>query len=364
MRNYFQLLFALLAFPYTSYSQMFGGQLLASEPINIASLNCNLATNNGVLIAGIAATGVNSIVSYTDGDGSLHNGQTVSSSGVAGLTATLLPGNFATGPGTLTYTITGTPASSGSAYFSLSIGGQSCILSRIVNFNGISGITDHSCGAANVHNAAISYGSMTDQDGNVYKTCIINNREWMAENLKVSHYRNGDLIPVETSNAGWVNTTSGICSWYNNDSITNHCPYGKLYNWHAVADSRNLCPSGWHVPTDSEYVALINYLDPNANGGIQQNNAGGPLKSTGTQYWTAPNADAVNSTGFSGLPGGCRNIDLNGLFNFINGGGYWWSSTPAGSGGAQHILLNLNNGTAARSFTYRRQGDSVRCIRD
>jgi len=112
-----------------------------------------------------------------------------------------------------------------------------------VTFDAISDQLPHSCGAPKVHNPAKSYGSMTDQQGNVYKTIVIGSQEWMAENLKTSIYRNGEPIENVTDNAQWVGLATGARCYYNNDSQY-ECPYGKLYNWYAVADPRNLCPTG------------------------------------------------------------------------------------------------------------------------
>ena len=98
----------------------------------------------------------------------------------------------------------------------------------------------HTCGADSVHNATLNYGSMTDQDGNVYKTIVIGTQEWMAENLKASHYRNGDAIALVNNNTTWQGLNTGATCFYNNDSAANNCPYGKLYNWYAASDVRNL----------------------------------------------------------------------------------------------------------------------------
>jgi uncharacterized protein (TIGR02145 family) len=201
--------------------------------------------------------------------------------------------------------------------------------------SGQTGITAHSCGATNVHNPAKTYGTMTDQQGNVYKTIVIGTQEWMAENLKTSIYRNGQPIATNLTNLEWqntINTQIGAWSYSNNDSQYD-CPYGKLYNWYAVADPRNVCPTGWHVPTDAEWSVLINYLDPNADGGNNFSNiAGGELKSTGLQYWLSPNQNATNESGFSGLPAGNRSSD--GTFYNIGSYGFWWSSTENGAGSA------------------------------
>jgi uncharacterized protein (TIGR02145 family) len=227
---------------------------------------------------------------------------------------------------------------------------------------GQTGITAHSCGASNVHNPAKTYGSMTDQQGNVYKTIVIGSQEWMAENLKTSIYRNGEAIANVTDDNQWVGLTTGAWCYYNNDSQY-ECPYGKLYNWYAVADPRNVCPTGWHVPTDAEWSILINYLDPIADGGNNYPNiAGGKLKSTGLQYWLSPNQDATNESGFSGLPAGYR--FYVGVFSYIGDYGIWWSSTESDAGSAWARGLYDDYGGAFRNYNDKDFGFSVRCLRD
>jgi uncharacterized protein (TIGR02145 family) len=173
------------------------------------------------------------------------------------------------------------------------------------NNSGTSGISAHTCGAPNIHNPSLTYGSMTDQEGNVYKTIVIGTQEWMAENLNTSIYRNGDAIPTNLDDAAaWLNTTSGAWAYYNSDA-SYACPYGKLYNWYACVDARQLCPVGWHVPTNAEWSVLTSYLDG-------EDVAGGKMKTTGTieaatGLWWVPNQSATNSSGFSGAPGGYRN---------------------------------------------------------
>jgi uncharacterized protein (TIGR02145 family) len=197
---------------------------------------------------------------------------------------------------------------------------ESHSISDIQNVNFISA-SQHSCGATNVHNPNLNYGSMTDQEGNVYKTIVIGDQEWMAENLKTSIYRNGDTIAKNLTSGEWHNTIYtqiGAWAFYNNDSQY-ECPYGKLYNWYAVADPRHVCPTGWHEPTDTEWTILTNYL---VGGQVA---AGGKLKTTGTQYWIEPNQDAINESGFSGLPGGYRYY--GGDFLKVGNSGYWWSSS-------------------------------------
>jgi uncharacterized protein (TIGR02145 family) len=113
---------------------------------------------------------------------------------------------------------------------------------------------------ANINfNPSITYGSITDQDGNVYKTVNIGNQTWIAENLKTTKYRNGELIPNVTDNTLWKNLVTGAYSNYDNDNKKENI-YGRLYNWYAVNDTRNLAPLGWHVPSDTEWTTLYSFL--------------------------------------------------------------------------------------------------------
>jgi uncharacterized protein (TIGR02145 family) len=150
---------------------------------------------------------------------------------------------------------------------------------------------------------------VTDIDGIQYVTVIIGGQEWMSENLKTSKYSNGDLLPNVKGDTQWANLNTNAWSYWANDSQYENS-YGKLYNWYTAADPRNVCPTGWHVPMQDEWSTLINYLDPNANGGsvVPNTAAGGKMKSTGLQHWNSPNLGATNESGFSGLPGGSRNF--------------------------------------------------------
>jgi uncharacterized protein (TIGR02145 family) len=200
---------------------------------------------------------------------------------------------------------------------------------------------------------------MTDQEGNVYKTIVIGTQEWMAENLNTSIYRNGEAIPTNLDNATWQSTTSGAWAYYNNDA-SYACPYGKLYNWYACLDARQLCPVGWHVPTDAEWSVLTSYL---GDEGV----AGGKMKTTGTSeaatgLWYSPNQSATNSSGFSGAPGGYR--DLNGDYLIIGYLGYFWSSSEIDSDLAWFRNLLYDFGVASRPNGHKRLGFSVRCLRD
>jgi len=200
--------------------------------------------------------------------------------------------------------------------------------------------------------------AITDVDGNSYNTVKIGTQCWMNSNLKVTKYRNGDNIPTGLSDGQWSSTTSGAYAIYNNVAA-NDALYGKLYNWYAAIDSRGLCPTGWHVPSDAEWETLTDFL-----GG--ESVAGGAMKSTATQPaaggWNSPNTDATNSSGFTGLTGGCR--DSGGGFNYLGVYGTWWSSSDAGSGDAWTRYLNYDSATAYRYYNLHRLGFSVRCARD
>ena len=197
-----------------------------------------------------------------------------------------------------------------------------------------------------------------DIDGNTYQTVKIGTQCWTQSNLKVSKYRNGDNIPTGLSNAVWQNTTSGAYAIYNNDPV-NDGLYGKLYNHYAVTDSRGLCPTGWHVPSDEEWTTLENFL-----GGSEV--AGGKLKSTAMQPtpggWNSPNVGATNSSGFTAPPGGLRYS--SGDFNLMTVNGCWWSSSVSSASSAWYLYLDSNDSGIGRDDDYRPFGFSVRCCRD
>ena len=204
-----------------------------------------------------------------------------------------------------------------------------------------------------VFNPSVTYGTMTDQDGNVYKTVTIGTQTWMAENLKVTKYNDGIAIPNVTDNTAWKELTTGaLCDYANTPS--NSETYGKLYNWYAVKTGK-LAPKGWHVPSDAEWTELTNYL-----GGTSV--AGGKLKETGTTHWASPNTGATNETGFTALPGGNRGI--YGAFYTIGNNGYWWSATESNANNAWYRLMYCDYSNVTRDGSDKEVGFSVRCVRD
>jgi uncharacterized protein (TIGR02145 family) len=195
---------------------------------------------------------------------------------------------------------------------------------------------------------------VTDIDGNIYHTVTIGTQVWMVENLKTTRYSNGNEIPDITEAAVWSNLTTGAYSNYNNNK-NNSTTYGRLYNWFAVNDSCNVCPTGFHVPTNDDWTKLTTYL-----GG--ESVAGGKLKETGTNHWKSPNGGATNETGFAALPGGHRSNSGN--FNDIGADGYWWSSTETGSNNAWNRDIDFNTSDMFRDDAGKNRGFSVRCLQD
>jgi uncharacterized protein (TIGR02145 family) len=227
---------------------------------------------------------------------------------------------------------------------------------------------DATCGAENILNHNLSYGSLTDIDGNLYKTIQIGSQEWMAENLKVSHYNNGNLIPFvpNAPNSDWANLNSGAYTWYNNDSASYNCPYGKFYNGLVTTNSSNVCPVAWHVPTASDWQILLDFA-----GGFQI--AGPRLKSAGYEYWNLYGGNGPtyyltveqpsNCFGFSALPYGLLengvNYNLGDVTFFLSStaGTYLNEISVLGIGGSS-TSADLHPGMNIRA------GYPIRCVKD
>ena len=312
-------------------------------PGKIASLNCDGVSVNGALTHGVAVSNVSCVYSYLGGNGRDYSTQNIKSSGVTGLTATLSSGKFTNGNGTVTYIIEGIPSASGTASFEVNVGGKTCTLTLTVN----------------------SFEpTVLDIDGNVYKTLIIGNQVWMAENLKVSQYNDRTPITDGNSSTVWKNNTTGAWAYYNRDA-SNNTKYGKLYNWYAVSPTtngnKNVCPTGWHVPTDAEWTGLIDYL-----GGATV--AGAKLKEVAPSSWVdaylcgCQYVSNTNTSLFTALPGGT--INTLGDSYFIRYTGIWWSSSAFGANGAWIRNLEYQAGTANRYAEPSRSGNSIRCLRD
>jgi len=212
------------------------------------------------------------------------------------------------------------------------------------------------------HTKPISGETVTDIDGNLYHTISINSQIWMVENLKATHYRNGEPIPNVTDSVEWGKLTTGAYCDYANNPV-NSVTYGKLYNWFAVHDSRNLAPNGWHIPSDAEWTTLTTYLGKDI--------AGDKLKEEGTTHWLSPNS-GTNESGFSAIPGGSRFCDVLfsirdtiGTFSDLGVIGYWWSSTEFQTYYALSRSISNSLSGVGRVLNYRKEdGFSVRCLKD
>jgi len=206
-----------------------------------------------------------------------------------------------------------------------------------------------------------------DKDGNIYQTVQIGDHLWMAENLKVTHYRNGDAIPHLTVNGDWTSTSSGAYCVYDNNPA-NAETYGNLYNWYAVDDSRNIAPEGWHIPTDEEIKELEMALGMSQSEaddtGWRGTNEGSKLAGRADLWYNGDleNDPEFDTSGFSFLPGGyrhCSNGDYYGMYST----GYFWSSTER-YGTAWKRDLNYDSTNVNRNYDSKRYGFSVRCVRD
>jgi uncharacterized protein (TIGR02145 family) len=201
------------------------------------------------------------------------------------------------------------------------------------------------------HGPAPECGTVTDIDGNIYETVKIGSQVWMVENLKVTHYRNGDAIP-KVVDPSWTSLTTGAYCEYNND-VNNVATYGRMYNWYAASDSRNIAPPGWHVPSDAEWQTLIDYLGGDAT-------AGGKIKEMGLTHWNSPNDGATNESGFTALPSGYR----SNFYYELGYDAYFWSSTEFDIGAAWFRTLIYSNSAVGRYSSDERYGFSIRCVKN
>jgi uncharacterized protein (TIGR02145 family) len=249
------------------------------------------------------------------------------------------------GNGTLTFSVTGTPASVGTATFNITFNGKSCVLTKSVN---------------DPSQPSNGYGeNITDVDGNVYKTVIIGTQHWMAQDLNTSKYSDGTPIPNITDNNQWAQTTTPAWCYYGNDPSYGEV-YGKLYNGYVLNSKnnggKNVCPTGWHVSTDAEWMTLVEYL-----GGLDV--AGDKLKEAGDSHWNVPNTDASNSSLFTALPGGLRE-GSNGAFGWITVYGTWYTSTEMTSSSVWARQIHQNETKINRWTNVKTNGFSVRCVKD
>ena len=211
-----------------------------------------------------------------------------------------------------------------------------------------------------VFNTKVSYSTLTDQDGNVYKTVTIGTQTWMAENLRTTKYNDGTEIPNVVDDDKWRNLTTGAyCNLLNIENSDIIAIFGRYYNWYAV-NTGKLAPKGWHIPTDAEWTKLTTYLGGDSI-------AGGKLKETGDDHWStfggSPgeselNNVATNESGFTALPGGLRDVEYDGV-SFGGGAvtGCWWSATESWA----RVLYN-SDAIVRRLDNYQPNGLAVRLV--
>ena len=198
--------------------------------------------------------------------------------------------------------------------------------------------------------------TVIDIDGNSYHTIAIGTQVWMKENLQTTHFNNGDPIPTYL---GPVSVdTSSLYQWPYNDDSNNVDIYGRLYTWFTATNTKNVCPSGWHVPDHSDWATLADFL-----GGAEV--AGSKMKEIGLTHWSATDSTVDNSSMFTGLPGGFRGNPSG--FNNFGLSGSFWSATPFGSATFQRGInyrLNANDGQLVESVAVANCGLSIRCIKN
>lgn len=225
---------------------------------------------------------------------------------------------------------------------------------------------------------SVNYGSIIDIDGNTYKVILIGNQLWMSENLKTTKYNDGTAIPNITVSGTWgAATTGAYCDCDNTPA--NSTTYGRLYNWYVVDNNaaskvasnggKNVCPTGWHVPSDTEWTTLTDYLTNNGYGfegsgsDIAKSMAATSGWTTYVTFGTAGNDQASNNrSGFTAVPGGDRTF--NGTYTAIGLYSYWWSSAEYSTTNAYSRGIHYNNGIVFRANGDRRDGFHVRCLRD
>ncbi len=203
--------------------------------------------------------------------------------------------------------------------------------------------------------------TLVDADGNTYSAIQIGDQLWMAENLKTTKFSDYTPVPLVPDPMIWAGLSEPAFCWYNNNDDTCKTIYGALYNWYNIDTAgngrKNICPDGWHVPSDAEWTALTNFL-----GG--EGVAGGKMKEQGTSHWLSPNHGATDESRFNGLPGGGR--FYSGDFSGLGSKGGWWSSTEVDSfpWSARGRYLYYNYSYVYRGYGSKNDGFSIRCVRD
>ena len=198
-------------------------------------------------------------------------------------------------------------------------------------------------------------GIVADIDGNTYRTFQIGEQEWMVDNLRTSRYQNGTQIEHITDDNEWSSASSGAWCWYNNDPTMEN-PFGKLYNWHAVNDAANICPTGWIVASKDQYEMLFDYLTM-----VYEDQVATRLKLPGTDFWLSATA-GDNASGFSASGAGFRQGP--GLFFYFKEYAFFWTNTNFDIDSAYYINLKSGRTTVlVLTNSTKNMGKSVRCVK-
>jgi uncharacterized protein (TIGR02145 family) len=221
-------------------------------------------------------------------------------------------------------------------------------------------VVSHTCRPGAISDAATlsvpTPSPVSDIDGNSYNTVGVGSQLWMAENLKTTKYRNGDLIGTTTPPTLDISSEdTPKYQWAYDGNESNVADYGRLYTWYAAMDNRNICPTGWHLPTNEEWSILNNYLVGNSIG------AGGKLKEIGTTHWNEPNTGATNEIGFTALPGGAR---FEGFFYSMGDHGWWSTATEYSTTELTSRIMEFNSDYCGTNSRKKTLGLSVRCVKD
>jgi uncharacterized protein (TIGR02145 family) len=233
-------------------------------------------------------------------------------------------------------------------------------------------VTGNDISGLQISMVQLQTGTMKDTEGNEYKTIKIGNQEWTSENIRSTKFNDGSPIKLVTDSAEWVNLkSSGFCFYNNSSSIDDHKKWGALYNWYAAASGK-LAPSGWHVPTDSDWETLQNYMITNGfnyTGAINEENLIAIALSSQTDWDSftvvgAPGRDfkSNNGSGFTAIPAGHRGVD--GVFDGIGRNCHWWCSTEADLENAFDHEVYYYFWYLGRLTVGKNLGSSVRLVRD
>ena len=203
---------------------------------------------------------------------------------------------------------------------------------------------------------------VADVEGNLYSTITIGSQVWMAENLRTTRYNDNTVIPNITDNSQWISLTTAAYCWYNND-ITYKSTLGALYNWYTVS-TLQICPTGWHVPSDEEFKILEQTLgmapDQLDGWGWRGTDVGMQMKDTAG--WDA-GGNGTNTSDFTALPGGYR-YGVTGDFYLLTSISYWWTSTAHDADRGWYRRLDSTSGGVYRASTSKKGGKYIRCLKD